>query len=116
MSSRAVTIELSAAQVGEVVRATSDTGDIAALRAQLIDMHAALAGDLERMRDSRMSGSLLVGLVVLASFPPDGSQVRISELARTLSMNPSTLRRYVLTLASVGLLGRDPRTRGFRLT
>jgi hypothetical protein len=54
------------------------------------------------------------GLLMLASFPADGSYLGNAELARMLDMNPSTSHRYVSTLVAVGPLERDPATRRYR--
>ncbi len=68
-----------------------------------------------QMDDKRLSRSLLSGLLVLSSFPPDGGYCGIAELSRMLDMNTSTTHRYVATLLAVGLLERDPSTRQYRL-
>ncbi len=74
-----------------------------------------VAAGLERMHDPRLSHSLLAGLLMLASFPADGSYLANAELARSLGMNPSTAHRYVSTLVAVGLLEQDADTRRYRL-
>ncbi|MBA3808525.1 MAG: helix-turn-helix domain-containing protein [Solirubrobacterales bacterium] len=53
--------------------------------------------------------------MLFASFPQDGSELGINDLARLTEMNPSTTHRYVTTLVEVGLLQRDPKTRRYRL-
>ena len=81
----------------------------------LADVRAVLAAGPDQLDDSRLSRSLLAGLLMLASFPGDGSYVSIAKLAQLLDMSPSTTHRYVSTLLAVGLLERDPRTRKYRL-
>jgi DNA-binding transcriptional ArsR family regulator len=108
-------IELSAAQVDQVVRAAADGGSVSVLLSGLGDVRAAFAAGLERLEGGRLSHSLLSGLLMLASLPADGSYVSITEFARTLDMSPSTVHRYVSTLMVVGLVERDPRTRCYRL-
>ena len=78
------------------------------------DLSEALAPALERLDDPRLSRSLLAGLVMLASFPADGSYLGNAHLARMLDMNPSTAHRYISTLVAVGLLERDPDSRRYR--
>lgn len=111
----AVSIELSAAQVADVVRAASDGGRVSVLLSGLGDVRAALVDGCEQLDDARLSHSLLAGLLMLASFPDDGSYLANAELARALHMNSSTAHRYVSTLAAAGLLEQDPVTRRFRL-
>jgi DNA-binding transcriptional ArsR family regulator len=110
-----VSIALSSAQVDKVVRAASDGGNMSVLLSGLADVRAVLAAGADQLDDARLSRSLLAGLLMLASFPGDGSYVSIATLARLLDMSPSTTHRYVSTLLAVGLLERDPRTRRYRL-
>jgi hypothetical protein len=68
-----VVIELSAAQVEVVVRAAAGGGSISVLLSGSGDLGEALAPALEQLDYRRLSRSLLAGLVMLASFPADGS-------------------------------------------
>jgi DNA-binding transcriptional ArsR family regulator len=111
----AMLIELSAAQVGQVVRAASAAGCMSVLLSGLADLRGTIAARPEQLQERRLSRSLLAGLVMLASFPANGSFVRVIELARQLDMNPSTTHRYLSTLLAVGLVERDPVTRHYRL-
>jgi IclR helix-turn-helix domain len=116
-----VTIELSKAQVDQVVRAAGQGGTMSVLLSALKDPDWTLALDSEewsypaQMEDRRLSRSLLSGLLVLSCFPADGGFLGIAELARMLGMNTSTTHRYVTTLLAVGLLERDSATRRYRL-
>jgi hypothetical protein len=116
-----VLIELSKAQVDQVVRAAGEGGTMSILLSALRDPEWTLSIDPEegaypeQMDDRRLSRSLLSGLLVLSCFPPDGGYLGIAELARMLNMNTSTTHRYVTTLLAVGLLERDPATRRYRL-
>lgn len=114
-TSEAITIELSAAQVDRVVRDAADGGNMSVLLSGLKDVRTVLAQEPRQLEDSRLSRSLLAGLLMLASFPTDGSYLGNAEIARMLDMNPSTTHRYVSTLVAVGLLERDPSTRRYRL-
>jgi DNA-binding MarR family transcriptional regulator len=66
------------------------------------------------LEDRKMSRSLLTGLLLLSSLPPDGSFTTNSELARKLGISPSTCHRYLRTLVEVGLVERDHHKRHYR--
>jgi hypothetical protein len=116
-----VTIELSKAQIDQVVRSAGQGGTLSVLLSAVRDPKWPLSLDSgewsypTQMDDRRLSRSLLSGLLVLSCFPPDGGYLGIAELARMLKMNTSTTHRYVTTLLAVGLLERDPGTRKYRL-
>ncbi len=115
-----VVIELSRAQVNQVVREASEEGAMSTLLNGLGDLRETLSRELEaggpsQMDDRRLSRSLLLGLLVLALLPADGSTVGIGEIAAVTGMSKSTSHRYVSTLVSVGLAERDPVTRTYRL-
>jgi Fic family protein len=110
-----VFIELSAAQVDQVVRAASGAGNMSVLLSGLEDVREALAAAPQQMEDPRLSRSVLAGLFLLAAFPADGGYLGIAEVARMLDMNTSTVHRYISTFVAVGLLERDPSTRRYRL-
>jgi hypothetical protein len=110
-----VVVELSPAQVDRVIRSAADGGSMSLLLAGLRDIREVLAREPSQLEDNRLSRSLLAGLLMLASFPTDGSYLGNAEIARLLDMNPSTTHRYVSTLVAVGLLERDPATRRYRL-
>jgi Fic family protein len=110
-----VAIELSPSQVDKVVRAAAGSGTMSVLLAGLEDLRSALDAGPEQLEDSRLSRSLLSGLLMLAAFPTDGSYLRNADVARMLGMNLSTAHRYIQTLVAVGLVERDPSTRQYRL-
>lgn len=110
-----IVIELSSAQVDRVVRGAAEGGNMSVLLSGLKDVREVLAREPKQLDDSRLSRSLLAGLLMLASFPTDGSYLGNADIARILDMNPSTTHRYVSTLVAVGLLERDPSTRRYRL-
>jgi hypothetical protein len=116
-----IQIELSKAQVDQVIRAAGQGGTMSMLLSALKDSRWTLTLDSDewtypaQMEDRRLSRSLLSGLLVLSCFPHDGGYLGIAELARTLDMNTSTTHRYVTTLLAVGLLERDPSTRRYRI-
>jgi IclR helix-turn-helix domain len=116
-----VTIELSKAQVDQVIRTAGEGGTMSVLLSALKDPQWTLAVDSDewaypvQMDDRRLSRSLLSGLLVLSCFSAEGGSLGIAELARRLDMNTSTTHRYVTTLLAVGLVERDPTTRRYRL-
>ena len=115
MSSSGVTIELTRSQIDRVVRSSSDGDGVASLLRTLTD-DGTLAARYEALSESpRLSRSLLLGLLVLASFPTDGSSLAVTDVAGRLSMSPSTTHRYMTTLLAVGLLEQDARSRRYRL-
>jgi hypothetical protein len=113
--SEKVLVELSRAQVDRIVRGAAEGGNMSVLLSGLNDIREVLASEPRQLEDSRLSRSLLAGLLMLASFPSDGSYLGNAEIARRMDMNPSTTHRYVSTLVAVGLLERDPATRRYRL-
>jgi DNA-binding MarR family transcriptional regulator len=102
MNDTGITIELTGPQIDRVVRASREGPGIASLLRGLAE-------------SPRLSRSLLLGLLVLASFPADGSSLSVSDIAGRLGMSPSTTHRYLSTLLSVGLLEQDPRTRRYQV-
>jgi len=117
-----IVLQLSRSQVAMVLRAADASGapstllsglDVAADSSLSADVDALL--DLADADERRLSRSLLSGLLVLACFPRDGSQLGVAQLARRLNMSPSAAHRYVSTLLAVELLERDPDTRRYRL-
>src|SRR6516165_12277229 len=61
------------------------------------------------------SQSLERGLAILAEFRPEAPELGISDLAKELGLSRSTSHRYVATLARLGYLEQNPRTRKYRL-
>jgi IclR helix-turn-helix domain len=110
-----VVIELSEAQVDRVVRAALGTGNMSVLLSGMSDVRDVVAAAMEQLEGARLSRSLLCGLLLLATFPADGSYVGIVHVARTLGMSVSTVHRYLTTLVAVGLLEQDSSTRKYRL-
>jgi DNA-binding MarR family transcriptional regulator len=110
-----ITIELTRPQVDRVVRESANGTGISSLLRGLAGSDT-LAERYQALAESpRLSRSLLLGLLVLASLPGDGSSLAVSDVAAALGMSPSTTHRYMTTLLAVGLLEQDPRTRRYRL-
>jgi len=110
-----MTLELSQAQVDQIVRGASEGRSISAALSGMLASPETLSRTLAGFDDTRLSRSLLWGLLVFATFPADGSSLGNLEVARKLGMNPSTAHRYISTFLEVGLLERDADTRRYRL-
>jgi hypothetical protein len=115
VSYQTVSIELTLAQVDQVVRGAAGAGAMSVLLSGLEDVRGKLDTKIEQLEDPRLSQSLLAGLMMLSMLPADGSYLKNADIARALDMNASTAHRYVSTLLAVGLVERDPATRRYRL-
>ena len=113
MSDSGITIELTSAQMDRVVRRASDARRLELLRG--LAERAARRRTQGLAESPRLSRSLLLGLLVLAAFPLDGSALAVTDIAGRLDMSPSTTHRYMTTLLAVGLLEQDPRTRRYHI-
>lgn len=114
-TSSSISIELTRPQVDRVVRDAGRGSGVASLLRGLTE-EGTLASRYEALAESpRLSRSLLLGLLVLATFPSDGGSLAVTDVATRLGMSPSTTHRYMTTLLAVGLLEQDPRTRRYKL-
>ncbi len=110
-----ISIELTSKQIDRIIRGASSRDFASNLMRGLADSQAP-PPDFEALSESpRLSRSLLLGLLVLACFPTDGSTVAVTQIAARLGMSASTTHRYMTTLLAVGLLEQDSRTRRYRL-
>jgi Fic family protein len=108
-------LELSAAQVDQVIDAAGAPNGVRGALAGVRDLTASAAQAV--VRDHRgLSSSFLSGLLVLAAFPDDRTYMGNAQIARMLGMSLATSHRYISTLLAVGLLERDPETRKYRRT
>ncbi len=110
-----VSIELAPAQVQRVLRAAAPADGVWQALAGLAEVRGVLARAPALLDDGRLSRSLILGLLLLAASPADGSYIGNSELAQIVQLSASTTHRYVSTLVAVGLMERDPTTRKYRL-
>lgn len=117
-----IVLELSRSQIAMVLRAADASGAPATLLSGLeAGADSSLSASVDELLklaeadERRLSRSLLSGLLVLACFPLDGTQLGVAELARRLEMSPSAMHRYISTLVAADLLERDPQTRRYRL-
>ncbi|HTW41114.1 MAG TPA: helix-turn-helix domain-containing protein [Solirubrobacteraceae bacterium] len=118
-----VCLELTDAQVEDVIRATREARgpSLSLLLSGLITDEAIADGSLEdrygaELESGRLSHSLFRGLLILALFIAGGDGRGVVEVARELDLSPSTTHRYMSTLVAFGLLEQDPATRKYRLS
>jgi hypothetical protein len=112
---RQVTIALTEGQVARVLReASGEAGLAPAFSSALGDPGTLAKTVLPFLADQGYSRSVLRALLVLASFPADGSERELSAVAHQLALSPSTTHRYLRTWTAVGLLERDPNSRRYR--
>jgi Fic family protein len=96
------------------VRAASAARGISTALSAILESPERLASTLTGFDDTRLSRSLLSGLLVFAVFPADGTTLGNLEVARMPGMSASTTHRYISTLLEVVLLERDAGTRRYR--
>jgi hypothetical protein len=127
-----IAIALSPTQVEQVIRSVGQTrnGTVSSLLIAALDnAHSGPDGNRQApgslreatrlalagaVGDLQLSQSLLRGLAILCCYGPDRRWRAIGDLAKELSMPPSTTHRYVKTLRAVGLLEQNPTTREYR--
>jgi DNA-binding MarR family transcriptional regulator len=114
MTKSGISIELSKAQINDVVRRVSGDSGVSGLLRGLSDQRTFTSRYLALSESPRHSRSLLLGLLVLSCFPSDGTELAVTDVAHMIGMSPSTTHRYMTTLLAVGLLEQDPRSRGYR--
>jgi hypothetical protein len=115
-----IVVELSKAQIDQIVRDAGDGGTMSVLLAAISGPDWVLAYDAERLlparfESARYSRSLLLGLVVLSCFVGAEEGLGVAEVAGMLQMENSTTHRYMSTLLAAGLLEQDPVSRRYRL-
>ena len=107
-----ISLALTPGQVTQVVEAVSAGAERPLLISGLEEPQQLVASPL--LEDPKISKSLLLGLVVLISFPVDGSERGNKQVAEELGLAASTTHRYIHTLVAAGLLEQNPRTRRYR--
>lgn len=128
---QSIEIALSPRQIEHVIRLAghAENGTVSSLLVAALDnahspegnrrgrgsLHEATQHALANaLGDPQLSQSLLRGLAILACYGPERPWRAIIDLAKELSMSPSTTHRYVKTLRAVGLLEQNPQTREYR--
>jgi DNA-binding MarR family transcriptional regulator len=109
-----ITLKLTPAQVREVLRQAAGGEGIQGALSELTNHSQLVSARAAARGDTQLSGSLLLGLIVLRCFPADGSELRVLDLAQRLGLTPSTTHRYLKTLVIAGLLDQNPTTRRYR--
>jgi DNA-binding MarR family transcriptional regulator len=115
MNDTGISIQLTGPQIDRVIRESGEGPGIASMLRGLADDGTLISRYEALAENPRLSRSLLLGLLVLASFPDDGDSLAVSDIATRLGMSPSTTHRYLTTLLAVGLLEQDPRSRRYRI-
>jgi DNA-binding MarR family transcriptional regulator len=111
---RDVLIKLSDEQIDQVIREAPPGRGRAAILAKVSELQE-LRNTLTPLLDSgEYSRATLRSLLVLGTFPPDGSERELRHVARELRMSPSATHRHIRTWVAVGLLTQDPQSRRYR--
>ena len=111
---RIVRVDLSEAQVAQVVRSTSAGSGLAASLADLTEPPTLRDSVAPLLPDRHYSRSVLLGLLVLGAFPPDGGERALTNVAAELELPAGTTHRYIGTWLAVGLLEQDPASRRYK--
>jgi DNA-binding MarR family transcriptional regulator len=112
VSGEEISLALTSGQVALVVETVSAGTEGPLLLSGLKEPQQLIASRL--LEDPKISKSLLLGLVVLISFPFDGSERGNKQIAQELGLAASTTHRYIHTLVAAGLLEQNPTTRRYR--
>jgi hypothetical protein len=109
-----VRVTLTSAQVAHIAGVAAGAGDnLASMFAGLEDPETrrVVAASLTNMR---LSNSALRAVLILGSFPCDGTERTLAEVADELGISRSTTHRYLATWKAIRLLEQDPQTRRYR--
>ena len=104
-------LTLNGAQIEQVIREAGGEPVSALLSKLSAD---SLRQALQSLEVRGLSQSMLLGLLIYTVLPTDGSDLGINQLGRALTINLSTVHRYISTLLAIGLVKRDPRSRRYR--
>ena len=113
-SSPQISVELTPRQVNQIISRGVERGNIAAIRYGMTDILEMLSHRPDLLDSSRVSRSLVIGLLLIAALPSDGTYAKTTDLAQVLNLTPSTASRYLTTLVEVGLAEQHPGTRRYR--
>jgi hypothetical protein len=112
---RGVSITLTDEQIRAVLDAPS-CGGLAGTLSGVSDLQR-LRGVVEPLlEDKKYSTVTLRSALVLAAFPPDGSERTVTEIASEVGYSPSVVHRYLGSWVAVGVLMQDPHSRRYRRT
>lgn len=115
LTMREIAVTLSAEQVQAVVQAATAPAAVGYAFASGLESPTALASVLKPLLDDNSySRSVLRALLILAGFPPDGTERELTAVADEVGFSPSTTHRYLHTWEAVGLLERDADSRRYR--
>ncbi len=109
-----ISLALTPGQVAQVLAMAAADGERSLLPDGLEDPRELIVSPL--LENPKISRSLLVGLLVLISFPVSGGDRGNKEVAQELGLAASTTHRYINTLVAAGLLEQDSVTRRYLRT
>jgi DNA-binding MarR family transcriptional regulator len=111
-NAEAVPLALTGSQVAQVIEVVTSDEQSSTLLSGLVSPKELTR--LPLLENRKISRSLLLGLVVLVSFPSNGGERGVKELAHDLELPASTTYRYIHTLVAAGLLEQVPTSRRYR--
>jgi hypothetical protein len=108
-----ISIALNKGQVAHVVGMAAREDGLATLQVALT--HRSFAASLQPLIDDLGEVSRIVvrALLVLTSFPADGTKREVTAVAKRLGLSISATHRYAATWVAVGLLERDGDSRQY---
>ena len=68
------------------------------------------------LNDPTCSRTLVRGLLVIASFGPDGRALTIRDISAQVQLSPSVVHKLVHTWVALGFLRQNPHTRRYMLS
>jgi len=100
-------INLTRGQVGDLLSRVNE-GQIGPVLILALDARLNVRDFLTGLlREKRCSQTIIRALLVLTSFPEDGTHLSINGLAKELNLSHSVVHRYVTTWLVLGLLEQD---------
>lgn len=116
---KGMSIELSDAQIAQVVRGAGDGGlsMLLSTRLEQEEIGESLTRALNDplLDDPGISRSLALGWMVFAALAPPGTEHGVKEVGKRLGLSPSTTHRYLKTLAELNLVERTVPKRLYRI-
>jgi hypothetical protein len=109
-----ISIPLTKGQVARVIHRAAGGQGLLTLQVALNDpqFRVSLHPLMEDLKEC--SRTVLRALLVLTSFPADGSKREVTDVAKRLDLSMSVTHRYAATWVAVGVLERDPDSRQYR--
>jgi IclR helix-turn-helix domain len=114
VSGRSVSIMLTNEQLAVVAREMCQDTVLAQSLSPVSELQALRRVVASLLDDENYSRSTFRALLVLASFPADGSERELTDVARELGLSPSTTHRYLGTWLAVAVIEQSPSSRRYR--